>query len=87
MSHIPVLALIPEEKTAQEIHRSVSLSNQDWLILSQCAEAFSTTFRAETSQFIATYVTRGQLDLAVREAEKMNVLLQKLDEIHVALLS
>ena len=75
------------EGDKEEIHRSVNLPNGDWLVLAQCAEAFSSTFRAQASQVIATYVTRGQLDLAVSEAAKMNLLLQQLDSIHVALVS
>ena len=86
MSNLPALVVLPEPE-AEEIHRSVSLSNQQWLILSQCAESFSAAFRASQSQVIATYVTRKQLDLAVEEASKMNTLLQQLDDIHAALIS
>ena len=86
MSNIPALVVLPEPE-AEEIHRSVSLSNQQWLILSQCAESFSAAFRTRQSQVIATYVTRNQLDLAVEEASNMDFLLQQLDVIHAALVS
>lgn len=86
MSYIPVLVLLPEPE-AEEIYRSVNLSNQEWLVLSQCAESFSAAYRESHSQVIATYVTRGQLDLAVEEAAKMNVLLQQLDKIQAKLVS
>jgi hypothetical protein len=86
MSYIPVLVLLPEPE-AEEIHRSVNLSNHEWLVLSQCTESFSAAYRESHSQVIATYVTRGQLDLAVEEAAKMNGLLQQLDKIQAKLVS
>ena len=86
MSCTPVSVLLPEPE-AEEIHRAVSLSNQEWLVLSHCAESFSATYRESHSQVIATYVTRGQLDLAVEEAAKMNVLLLQLDKIQAKLVS
>ena len=68
-----------------EISRSVTLTNDQWLILSQCVEAFSDTYRKQHSQTIATYVTRGQLDIAVSEAQKMNTLLMQLDKLQAAI--
>jgi hypothetical protein len=67
------------------IKRSVELNNEDWGILAQCAESFCSVFRAKQSERIATYVTRGQLDLAVEEAKSMNILLEKLDKIQAKL--
>jgi hypothetical protein len=87
MSHTSAITQVFTQGEGEEIHRSVSLPNSDWLVLAQCAEAFSSTFRAQASQVVATYVTRGQLDLAVSEAAKMNILLQQLDSIHIALMS
>ena len=69
-----------------EIHRAVTLSNDNWLILSQCVEAFADTYRKRHSQTIATFVTRGQLDQAQSEAVKMNNLLQTLDKLQAKLL-
>ena len=63
------------------ITRSVELSNDTWLIISQCVEAFADTYRKNQSLVIATYVTRGQTDAAVIEAAKMNEMLQRLDQI------
>ena len=68
-----------------EVTRSVTLSNDSWLVLSQCVEAFAETYRTRHSQTIATYVTRGQLDLAKVEADKMNSLLQQLDKLQAKL--
>jgi hypothetical protein len=73
------------EDASQEITRSVTLTNDQWLILSQCVEAFSDTYRKQHSQTVATYVTRGQLDHAVDEARKMNDLLQTLDKLQAKL--
>ena len=73
------------EDVSQEITRSVTLTNDQWLILSQCVEAFSDTYRKQHSQTVATYVTRGQLDHAVEEAQKMNDLLQTLDFLQAKL--
>lgn len=67
--------------TAQPIERAVSLTNDQWLIISQCLESFSETYRTRHSQTIATYVTRGQLEEAQEEARKMNDLLQVLDKL------
>jgi hypothetical protein len=69
-----------------EIHRSVTLSNEEWSVLAMCADAYADTFRTRHSQIIATYVTRGQLPEAQTEAQKMNALLQKLDKIQAKLL-
>ena len=71
--------------TEEEIRRSVSMTNDEWLVLSQCVESFSEHYRAQQSKVIATYVTRNQLDQAVIEASKMNALLQKLDGIQASL--
>ena len=68
-----------------EISRSVTLTNEQWLILSQCVEAFADTYRKQHSQTVATYVTRGQLDVAVSEAQKMNTLLMQLDKLQAAI--
>jgi hypothetical protein len=79
------LVVLSEEPT-EEITRSVTLSNEDWGILALCADAYATTFRTQQSEFVTTYVTRGQLDEAVTQAGKMNALLQKLDKIQAKLL-
>ena len=67
------------------IKRSIELSNEEWGILAQCAESFCSVFRTKQSERIATYVTRGQLDLAVGEAKSMSILLEKLDKIQAKL--
>ena len=77
--------IVITEAPHEELTRSVTLSNDQWLILSQCVEAFSDTYRKQHSQTIATYVTRGQLDVAVDEAQKMNSLLQTLDKLQAKL--
>ena len=69
----------------EEITRSVTLTNDQWLIVSQAMEAFSETYRTRQSQIIATYVTRKQLNEAESEADKMNSLLQVLDKIQARL--
>jgi len=74
----------PEEDS--EIVREVALSNRDWAIISQALESFSSTFRTNQSQVIATYVTRGQLGVAEEEVNRMNSLLQVLDKIHSKIL-
>lgn len=76
----------PVDDETQILERSVTLTNEQWSILAMCAEAYSTTFRTQQSEFIATYVTRGQLDEAVRQAGKMNSMLQKLDKLQAALM-
>ena len=73
--------IVVTEAPADEISRSVTLTNDQWLIISQCLESFSDTYRKQHSQTIATYVTRGQLDEAQNEARKMNELLQVLDKL------
>ena len=78
--------VILSEEPSEEITRSVTLSNEDWGILALCADAYATTFRTQQSEFVTTYVTRGQLDEAVKQASKMNALLQKLDRIQAKLL-
>jgi hypothetical protein len=79
------LLVITDLNSDQEIRRSVTLSNRDWLILSQCVESFSDAYRKQHSQTIATYVTRNQLDQAQVEARKMNELLQTLDKLQAKL--
>ena len=73
--------VIITESPQEEIQRSVTLTNDQWLIISQCVESFAATYRKQHSQTIATYVTRGQLEVAVDEARKMNDLLQTLDKL------
>ena len=68
-----------------EITRSVTLTNDQWLVLSQCVESFADVYRKTHSQTIATYVTRGQLQEATTEATKMNELLQTLDKLQAKL--
>jgi hypothetical protein len=69
-----------------EIKRSVELTNENWAVLAMCIEAYADTYRTKHSQTVATYVTRGQLDNAVAEANRMNQLLQSLDIIQAQLL-
>ena len=75
----------PVDNETQILERSVTLTNEQWSILAMCAEAYATTFRTQQSEFIATYVTRGQLDEAVAQAAKMNSMLQKLDKLQAKL--
>jgi hypothetical protein len=77
--------VVLSEEPSEEITRSVTLSNEDWGILALCADAYATTFRTQQSEFVTTYVTRGQLDEAVKQASKMNALLQTLDKIQAKL--
>jgi hypothetical protein len=77
--------VIITEAPEEEITRSVTLTNDQWLILSQCVESFSDTYRKQHSQTVATYVTRGQLDEAQVEAQRMNDLLQTLDKLQAKL--
>ena len=77
--------IVITEAPNEEITRSVNLTNDQWLILSQCVESFSDTYRKQHSQTIATYVTRNQLDQAQVEARKMNELLQTLDKLQAKL--
>jgi hypothetical protein len=78
--------VILKDDPNNEIHRAITLSNDNWLVLSQCVEAFADTYRKRHSQTIATFVTRGQLDQAQTEAAKMNSLLQTLDKLQAKLL-
>jgi hypothetical protein len=72
----------PEALPAGELlSRSVSMTNDEWLVVSQCIESFADVYRKNQSLIIATYVTRGQTDEAVIEASKMNMMLQRLDQI------
>jgi hypothetical protein len=75
-----------QEDPNNEIFRSVTLTNEEWSILALCADAYATTFRTQQSEFVATYVTRNQLEEAVKQAAKMNVMLQKLDKLQAKLL-
>lgn len=75
------IVVLGDVQNSEASKRSVSLSNDEWFILSQCLEAFSDTFRTKHSQVIATYVTRGQIQEAISEANHMNILLQKLDTL------
>jgi hypothetical protein len=75
------LMVVTGFEAEEEIQRSVTLSNDNWLIISQCVESFADKYRNQHSQIIATYVTRGQLTEAQNEAVKMNELLQKLDKL------
>jgi hypothetical protein len=75
----------PEDNETKVLERSVTLSNEEWSILAMCAEAYATTFRTQQSEFVATYVTRNQLDEAVTQAGKMNAMLQCLDQIQAKL--
>ena len=75
----------PVDNETQILERSVTLTNEQWSILAMCAEAYATTFRTQQSEFIATYVTRGQLDEAVNQAGKMNAMLQSLDKLQAKL--
>lgn len=68
-----------------EISRSVTLTNEQWAILALCADAYAETYRVKHSQTIATYVTRGQMDEAQQEANRMNTLLQTLDKLQAKL--
>lgn len=70
------------EPPSEPLGRSVYLTNDEWLVLSQTLESFSTTYRDRQSVLIATYVTRGQLDEAVAEGVRMNYMLRKLDNLH-----
>ena len=75
----------PEDNETKVLERSVTLSNEEWSILAMCAESYATTFRTQQSEFVATYVTRHQLDEAVSQAKKMNQMLQMLDKIQAKL--
>jgi hypothetical protein len=78
---------IVKESSSEPLSRAVHMTNDEWLILSQCVEAFAGTYRAQHSQTIATYLTRGQVDNALAEADKMDQLLKRLDHIQVKLVS
>jgi len=80
-----MMDLIVITDATQEITRSVTLTNDQWLVVSQCVESFADTYRKQHSQVIATYVTRGQLDVAQDEADKMNSLLRKLDQLQASI--
>jgi hypothetical protein len=75
----------PEDSETKVIERSITMSNQEWSILALCAESYATTFRTQQSEFVCTCVTRNQLDEAVKQAEKMNSMLQILDKIQAKL--
>jgi hypothetical protein len=76
----------PVDDETQILERSVTLTNEQWSILAMCAEAYATTFRTQQSEFVTTYVTRGQLDEAVNQAGKMNAMLAKLDKLQAKLM-
>jgi hypothetical protein len=76
----------PEDNETKVLERSVTLTNEQWSILAMCAEAYSATFRTQQSEFVTTYVTRGQLDEAVNQAGKMNAMLQSLDKLQAKLM-
>jgi hypothetical protein len=75
-----------EPLVSNEISRSVSLTNMEWAVIAESLEAYASTFRANHSQVVTTYVTRGQLFEAQEEASRMNLLLQLLDKIHSKIL-
>lgn len=75
------------EPTPEPNVRSVTLTNEEWLILSQCVEAFAEEHRSKHSQIIATYLTRGQVDVALSEAANMGAMLQQLDKLQAKLFS
>ena len=77
--------VILTDEPREEIRRSVTLTNEQWLVVSQCVESFADTYRTRHSQTIATFVTRGQLDQAQQEAKAMNQLLQQLDKLQALL--
>lgn len=79
------MSLVVISDEGDELKRSVTLSNDSWLVLSQCVEAFADTYRKQHSQTIATYVTRGQLEEAQVEAQKMNDLLRHLDQLQASI--
>lgn len=79
--------IVTSAPDSEQLGRSIHLTNDEWLVASQCVESFSDTYRAKHSQTIATFVTRGQIDEAVSEAKNMNQLLQKLDYIQAKLVS
>ena len=75
----------PEDTETKVLERSVTLTNEQWSILAMCAESYATTFRTQQSEFVCTFVTRGQLDEAVSQATKMNSMLAKLDKLQAKL--
>ena len=85
VEHMDELSQIEIVEEAQEVRRDVNLPNNDWLIVSQCVEAYADTFRRNQSSIVATYVTRGDLEGAVKAAAHMNELLEKLDNIQSSL--
>lgn len=85
MAHVTMDIIVVTDSHHEELTRSVTLTNDQWLVLSQCVEAFSDTYRKQHSQTIATYVTRGQLDQAQVEASRMNDLLHTLDKLQAKL--
>lgn len=82
MTNITLIDPQPEEN----LNRSVTLSNEEWCIIAQCVEEFSSSYRSKHSQTVCLWVTRNQLDEAVAEASRMNSLLQTLDRIQAKLL-
>lgn len=86
MANVIMDLIVITGEPENEITRSVTLSNEQWAILAMCAESYADTYRTKHSQTIATYVTRGQLDQAQVEANRMNTLLQTLDKLQSKLL-
>lgn len=78
--------LLIYEENPEHSARNVTLTNDEWLVVSQAMESFADTYRTRHSQVVTTYVTRGQLEEAKNEADKMNQLLQRLDKIQASLL-
>jgi hypothetical protein len=76
----------PEDNETRILERSVTLTNEQWSILALCAESYAATFRTQQSEFVTTYITRGQLDEAVSQAGKMNAMLAKLDKLQAKLM-
>jgi hypothetical protein len=70
-----------EDSKKEEIRRPVSLTNEEWGVLRMCVDAYATTHRVKSSEIIATYVTRGQIDEAIACAKLMNDQLQILDKL------
>ena len=75
----------PDPEPSEELHRSVTLSNEEFSILTMCVDAFAGTFRTRQSEVVATFVTRGQLPEATAAAAEMNLALQQLDKLQAKL--
>jgi hypothetical protein len=75
----------PDPSQEEELHRSVTLSNEDWSTIALCVDSYASTFRTRQSEIVTTYVTRGQLPEATAAAAEMNRMLQKLDQLQAKL--